>query len=199
MLPLPLLAAGLDWLEALLPLLFVFIWIVSQIAAVVRKLSGEKPVAPPRPKPAVRPAAAGPVAAPPRRKPEPADAGLDAELRQQIEQFLKGRPTGPIQIDEAGPPPMPPKPRPARKPPQRRQPKPAVPARRPDVGHTPIAEMPHLSSSLKPATSDQLRPQPAAASVAVAGTIAGLLADPRSLRQAIVLREVLDRPVDRWS
>ncbi len=193
----PLFAAGLDWLEALLPIIFVFIWIVSQIAAVVRKLQGGKPGAPaPQPRPAVRPAAAGPRAGLPPRQAEPAAAGLDADLRQQIEQFLKGRPTEPITIERAAPP-MPPKPRPVRKPPQRQQPKPAVPPRR-EVGGTPIAEMPHLTSSLMPDASKERESRPAAASVAVAGTIAALLADPRSLRQAIVVREVLDRPVGRW-
>lgn len=204
MLPMPLFAAGLDWLEALLPVIFILIWIISQITTIVRKLSGEQPAAqppkpkPPRPRPAVKPAEAAARVAPPPRKAEPAGAGLDAELRRQIEQFLKGRPTEPIQVDRAGPPPMPPKPRPASKP-QRRQSKPTQPSRRADVGKTPIAEMPHLSSSLRPAASEEPVTRPAAASIAVAGTIAGLLADPRSIRQAIVLREVLDRPVERWS
>ncbi len=208
MLLMPLFAAGLDWLEALLPVVFILIWIISQITKIVRKQSGEQPAAqpprpkPPRPRPAVKPAdkpaEAGARVAPPPRKAEPAGAGLDAELRRQIEQFLKGRPTEPIQVDRAGPPPMPPKPRPASKP-QRRQPKPSPPPQRADVGKTPIAEMPHLSSSLRPEASEELTTRPAAASIAVAGTIAGLLADPRSIRQAIVLKEVLDRPVERWS
>ena len=53
----PLFAAGIDWLEALLPILFVGFWIVSQIVAVIRKISG--PAAPNRPEPAARPAARG--------------------------------------------------------------------------------------------------------------------------------------------
>lgn len=35
----PLLAAGFDWLEGLLPLLFVFIWIVSQVLNVFRRVA----------------------------------------------------------------------------------------------------------------------------------------------------------------
>lgn len=35
----PLLAAGFDWLEAILPLLFVFIWIVSQVLNVFRRVA----------------------------------------------------------------------------------------------------------------------------------------------------------------
>ncbi|MBT6458735.1 MAG: hypothetical protein HOK57_02815 [Planctomycetaceae bacterium] len=36
----PLFAAGFDWLEAVLPLLFVLIWIISQIVAVFRRVRG---------------------------------------------------------------------------------------------------------------------------------------------------------------
>jgi hypothetical protein len=39
MMPQPLLAAGFDWLEAVLPLLFLFLWIISQVAAVVRRVT----------------------------------------------------------------------------------------------------------------------------------------------------------------
>lgn len=194
----PLLAAGLDWLEGLLPLLFVFIWIVSQVAAVVKKLGEKKPAAAP-PRPVVRPAGGPPLARPPRRA-EPAGGGLDVALREQIEQFLRDRPPESIRVQSGDTPPLPQPPR--RAAPQRRpkQPTPAVPqARQRAVGESSVAEMPHLVSSLKPAVSDEPRRLPPAASVAVAGTIAGLLADPRSLRQAIVLREVLDRPVERWT
>lgn len=189
----PLLAAGLDWLEGLLPLLFVFIWIVSQVSAVLKKVGEKKPAAAP-PRPVVRPAGG-----PPRRA-EPAGGGLDVALREQIEQFLRDRPPESIRVQSGDAPPLPQPPR--RKPQQRRsqKPTPAVPqARQRAVGESSVAEMPHLVSSLKPAVSDEPSRLPPAASVAVAGTIAGLLADPRSLRQAIVLREVLDRPVERWT
>ena len=36
----PLFAAGFDWLEAVLPLLFVFIWIISQVVAFFRRVGG---------------------------------------------------------------------------------------------------------------------------------------------------------------
>ena len=36
----PLFAAGFDWLEAILPLLFVLIWIISQVVAVFRRVRG---------------------------------------------------------------------------------------------------------------------------------------------------------------
>ena len=35
----PLLAAGFDWLEGLLPLLFVFIWIISQVLNFFRRVA----------------------------------------------------------------------------------------------------------------------------------------------------------------
>lgn len=207
----PLLGAALDWLEAVLPLIFVFIWIVSQVAAVFRKFAEKRPVAMP-PRPAVRPAEgppgeAVPVGPPPQRaapvqgRAAPAQGGFDAELRRQIEQFLKGRPPETIEIEPVGPPAVPSasavrkkptKPRPSKKP------APGASKRLEGVGSSPRTEMPHLTSSLMPAESNEAQALPAAASVAVAGTIAGLLADPQSLRQAILLREVLDRPVERW-
>lgn len=195
----PVLAAGLDWLEGLLPLLFVFIWIVSQVAAVVKKIGEKKPAAAP-PRPVVRPAGGPPLAKPPRRA-EPAGGGLDVALREQIEKFLRDRPPESIRIERPDAPAVPPQQPPPRKPPQRRpqKPAPSAPQARQRVGESSVAEMPHLVSSLKPAVSDESRQLPPAASVAVAGTIAALLADPRSVRQAIVLREVLDRPVERWT
>lgn len=183
----PLLAAGLDWLEGLLPLLFVFIWIVSQVAAVVKKIGEKKP-------------AGGPPLAKPPRPAKPAGGGLDVALREQIEQFLRERPPESIRVPSGDSPPLPQPPRRAAPQRRRQEPTPAVsPARQRNVGESSVAEMPHLVSSLKPAVGDEPRRLPPAASVAVAGTIAGLLADPRSLRQAIVLREVLDRPVERWT
>ena len=76
----PILAAGIDWLEALLPLAFVAFWIISQIVNVIRSLSGAGRQ--PQPQPARgprRPPAAPRPAADPR-----------AELERQIEEFLRG-------------------------------------------------------------------------------------------------------------
>jgi hypothetical protein len=39
---------------------------------------------------------------------------------------------------------------------------------------------------------------PTAEGVPLAASIAGLLATPEGFRQAIVMREILDRPIDRW-
>ncbi|MEI7861456.1 MAG: hypothetical protein WCJ21_02445, partial [Planctomycetota bacterium] len=49
----PLLAAGFDWLEAVLPFLFVVIWIISQIMALFRRVSGGGAGAAPAPRPEV--------------------------------------------------------------------------------------------------------------------------------------------------
>ncbi len=38
----PLFAAGFDWLEAVLPLLFVFIWVISQVFAFFRRVGGRE-------------------------------------------------------------------------------------------------------------------------------------------------------------
>ena len=38
----PLFAAGFDWLEAVLPLLFVFIWVISQVVAFFRRVGGRE-------------------------------------------------------------------------------------------------------------------------------------------------------------
>ena len=196
----PLMAAGLDWLEAVLPAVFVIIWIVSQIAGVLGKFRQKgKPPPQPQVQPARPVAAGGRRVAPRPQPPRPAGVGLDAQLREQIEQFLKERPPESIELEQVtrSPLPVPPEPRPK---PKQRPPQPPRPAVRPrEVRTSSLVEMPHLTSSLQPQAAEAASPLPSAASVAVAGTIAGLLADPRSLRQAIVLREVLDRPVERWS
>ena len=196
----PLMAAGLDWLEAVLPAVFVIFWIVSQIAGVLGKVRQKgKPLPQPQVQPARPVDAGGRRGAPRPQPPRPAGAGLDAQLREQIEQFLKERPPESIELEQVtrSPLPVPPEPRPK---PKQRPPQPPRPAVRPrEVRTSSLVEMPHLASSLQPQAAEAANPLPSAASVAVAGTIAGLLADPRSLRQAIVLREVLDRPVERWS
>ena len=84
--PIPciLFAAGLDWLENLLPFLFVAFWILSQVFAVFRRVVGNGgPAQPPvvrRPEP--------PRPELPRPAPPPLPAGRE-ELDQQIEEFLR--------------------------------------------------------------------------------------------------------------
>jgi hypothetical protein len=52
-------AAGFDWLEALLPFLFVAFWIVSQVFAVFRRLQGGGRQQPQPPRPRFDPPATG--------------------------------------------------------------------------------------------------------------------------------------------
>jgi hypothetical protein len=172
-------AAGLDWLEALLPFLFVLFWIVSQIVNVVRNVAG-------RGQPA-----SGPVRVPPRPeippRPQPARVKRD-------------------------------QPRPAAAPARdatvvQKKPKPAPPAQAaaPQFGslgdhggdiarHVRDAfatDLGHRSSPLQ-------KPLAAPAESAVARPVAipdllSLLRDPAALRQLFIVREVLERPIDRWS
>lgn len=77
-------AAGFDWLEALLPFLFVAFWIVSQVFAVFRRLQGGGPNPPPLPR--------FDQARDPQRLPRPAadDAAAPrTELEKQIAEFLR--------------------------------------------------------------------------------------------------------------
>lgn len=207
LLPVPLLAAGLDWLEALLPVIFVIIWIVSQIAAAYKKLAGPKPEArPAAPRPPVKPVGEQPAGG-------KVGGGLDAELRQQIEAFLGERRPQPITIEQRDPPPLPPAHERRKKrvpqagsqrPVKRSPPMTLVPAaetsRRAALpSQMAVREMPHLTTTLSDSSIEAATGQPSPTSVAVAGTLAAMLADPASLRQAILLREVLDRPVERWT
>jgi hypothetical protein len=215
-------AAGFDWIEGLLPLLFRVFWIVSNIVSVIRKVAAGA-----GPKPGeVRPV-------PPRRPQPAADAPAPAAdarevLERQIEEFLRGNRPG-----RAAEPPRPAV-APAR--PQQRERKAKdrgqrQPAREParsaradqpqETRSQPVAErhlaglgdtganvgrhvneaftdhLGHLASSITGAKSDAptvARPP----ATAVALDIVTLARSPATLRQMIILREVLDRPVDRW-
>ena len=180
-----LVAAGLDWLEGLLPVLFVLIWIVSQVMNLFRgvaKNPGNPPAAPPR--------------QPPRPKPAAGPADDEPRFEREIEEFLRRsleRPTAP---------PRPPK---AVKPPRLRQP--APPPRRPapvpveaavggDVaGHVAVAfahDLVHQSPDRTVGSAGHA-PEPAPPSELLAA-----LRAPGGLRQLILMREVLERPTHRW-
>lgn len=203
----PLFAAGFDWLEALLPLAFALFWIISQIVAAVRKIAGGGGEA------------ARPAAAPPRRpRPVAADREVARELRDEIREFLR---RDVVEQRQALPsdfpkptertPPSPPKPRPAS---QRSRP---PLADRPDVMRQPSSvslsgesiaekvkedfarELEHLST---PLTADRVlaTPQPGGAVVSASRTsrIVRSLRSPETLRELVVIREILERPVERW-
>jgi hypothetical protein len=229
-------AAGFDWLEALLPFLFVAFWIVSQVFAVFRRLQGGGRQQPPPPRPRFDPVRDRP------RPPQP--AGEDAAdprsvLEKQIAEFLreatgekKQQPT--MQKSEPGPATRPQPPRPERRADADRRapqtPRAAAPVRRerepkknavtreaaaritetapqqPQPQSESVArhvqdafsrELTHLRGAI---TQDE--PQAGAAPRTSAPTPAEelmhLLRNPVTVRQVILLREILDRPVDRW-
>lgn len=57
----------------------------------------------------------------------------------------------------------------------------------------------HLAAQSAAAADADAAPSPTAPPAnPVAETVGALLADPRSIRQAVILNEILDRPVERW-
>ena len=217
-------AAGFDWLEALLPFLFVAFWIVSQVFAVFRRLQGGGRQQPP-PRPRFDPVRDRP------RPPQP--AGNDAAdqrsvLEKQIAEFLReatgekkpqptiNQPT--MQKSEPGTATRPQPPRAAAPVRREREPKKNAVTREVAARITETApqqprpqsesvarhvqdafsrELTHLRGTI---TQDE--PQAGGASRTSALTPAEelmhLLRNPVTVRQVILLREILDRPVERW-
>ena len=217
----PLFAAGFDWLEGLLPLLFVIFWIVSQVVNVVRRVAGGGPAAAPPVRPPRRPVAGEP----------PADVRVD--LERQIEEFLREARGGQQQAaPRAAPQPVQlrkPEPRPQQRPAVqrtnrsqasgksavRRTPPPlpqksVTPAPRlGDRAYAPLGEAgddvaEHVQDAFAHDLShrDSKLSSAAAAKPTSTGSTAEELAaafrDPAALRRLIVMREILDRPVHRW-
>lgn len=184
-----LLAAGLDWIEGLLPILFVVIWLVSQVLGLFRRAAA-KP-------------AAGPVRPPvPGGRRGRADA-REEPLDQEIEEFLRRT----LQRDA--------EPGDERRPPRRlrsggrskqrrRQasvptppplPEPAGERRQEDVaGHVAAAFADDLIHASPQSDNDQPRAVPASP----ATELVSALRTPGGLRQLILMREVLERPTHRW-
>jgi hypothetical protein len=205
--PFVVLAAGLDWLEGLLPALFVGFWILSQVFALFRRVpQGREPVV------VVKPT-------PPAERPLP----NRERLQKEIEEFLADRRSGRSQVDEqqktsatrppdqrvrrraeakrdrgTGQPPRvaeavvtPPLPGPA-----------ATNVSQPPVVATDIARhvdkafANDLAHAAPPRGNDTGTVQPAQR--AARPPLVALLRDPETIRQAGVLREVLERPTYRW-
>lgn len=195
---LPLFANGLDWLEILLPVLFFLFWILSQFVAVVKKIAGggDRPQQPP----------------PPIRQPRPvAVEGVGrGDLEDEIREFLRrespDRRRAMPPTATSPPAPRPPRPRPTPRLVERSR---EMPEPMPSmVSGEAIAEkvrqdfakeLEHLST---PLTADRAiaSPQPGggAATGSPAAEIVRSLRSPVALRELVVIREILDRPVDRW-
>jgi|688.fasta_scaffold59562_2 hypothetical protein len=197
--PIPciLFAAGLDWLENLLPVLFVGFWILSQVFAVFRRVAGNgRPAEPPvvrRPEPA-RPA-------PPPMPPEDRE-----QLEQQIEEFLRRVNREPSPKPRAPQTPVVQKPavqKPAIAKPLPSPPKPTVATDvashvREAFAHDLKHDRPALATPAKPRRPDAPAPAATKQRATIATELAQALRNPASIRQAILLREVLERPADRW-
>jgi hypothetical protein len=189
------LAARFDWLEGLLPLLFVLIWVVSQVMGVFRKAAGGDAArrAPPAPRPQ----------RPLRRPPPAADdlaGGRPVDIDREIEEFLRRS------LGERGrqphAPPSPvakPRPKPARsqRPVTAAAPSP-LPPRGPQGGdiarHVESAfahDLAHESPAAEPAATTQAIASPAA-------ELAATLRSPAGLRHLVLMREILERPTHRW-
>ena len=198
--PLPL-AAG-EWLEALLPFLFLLFWIVSQIRNFFRAAN---PGVPP-----------GPVVARPGPRP-PAAEDARGDLSRQLEEFLRRSQAGNAAPDRrraAASPPPPPGRRSTRQAGREsRGGRPAAPSPAPvaapagplgslgghggdvarHVGDAFAHEIRHLDSRVG---AHETAPAVAAAGPVI--DLATLVRDPATLRQLVLVREVLERPVDRW-
>jgi len=224
-------AAGFDWIEALLPFLFVAFWILSQVFAVFRRLQGGGQKPPPLPR--FDPARDQRRPPPPRQPAGDADA-TRTELERQIADFLRET-TGetrrrPDVVEPGRPaPPRTPRPQPVRTTATRSGPaRPVAPPAARDKPRAPLTQRPapggpaaaeetsvsqhvhdafareltHLRGGLADGTPQaNVSPAGAAAPQAApsqAAELVHLLRSPATIRQVILLREVLDRPVDRW-
>lgn len=188
-----LLAAGLDWLEGLLPLLFVVIWIASQVLNLFR--GAKRQEGPPQRQPArpVRPAGG---------QPRP-----DADLNREIEEFLRGKvgATEPQrQARDSAP---------AAKPSRRRgrrptavEPPPLPVEVQPVIPRSPAAGSDIASHVASAFAHDLAHESPdgtattdtRSAAVSPADELAAALRSPGGLRRLFLLQEVLARPTQRW-
>lgn len=183
-----LVAAGLDWLEGLLPFLFVMIWIISQVMNLFRG--------------AAKPPAGAPLAPAPR-PPRPVPGGgqmanRDDQLDDEIEEFLRRT------LDRGA------RPQPVKPPrPRQRSRRPAAPPAVPARGRaaSPAVERGDIAGHVATAFAHDLahespdRTVAAAARAAEASPATELVAAlraPGGLRQLILMREVLERPTQRW-
>lgn len=175
-----------DLIDTLIPFLFVAIWIVSQVFNVVRK--GGK--------------AAKPPVRPPQARPVPPQAGQarPAELDREIEEILRRT----LGVEPARTvPPRPPK-QAKQKQKQKKQAAPASPRltqqgsrrSRDDVArHVEEAFAHDLAHESPSGTAAQ---SVAAIAAAPSADLIASLRSPETLRQLMIVREILEVPTYRW-
>jgi hypothetical protein len=204
--PVPLLAAGFDWLEAVLPLLFVVFWVISQLVNLVRRVAGDAgrprvgPVAPPRPEPPNDPRVdlerqIAEFLRQSRAPREPAAAPRRQEKRPATPRPARV-PAAPAATTSRVPPPLPgPAPRLSD-----RQLQPLGDAGDDVAEHVDGAFAHDLGHRVSPLASGDAATggAPSAKRDTAPADLAAALRDPATLRRLIVMREVLERPVDRW-
>jgi len=206
-------AAGFDWLEAILPFLFVGFWILSQVFAVFRRVAGG-PVRPPVGGRPVRPRDA--AGAPP-----PLPEAERSALERQIADFLRDVQRDPRVADRPQPKAAPPRRPAASASPSAARVAPAAARQVPagaatprtvgglGTGPTDVArhvqdafaqELGHLHSGLEASGADGPGREPTSrgASGLAPADLVRNLRDPALLRQAVLLREILERPIERW-
>lgn len=184
----PLVAAGLDWLEGLLPVLFVVIWIASQVMNLFRGAN----------KPEARPV-------PPQPRPLP--RGGDAnDVQREVEEFLRRSLAGrerPRTEPAAAPPARPPRRRQRRTPAAEPPPLPAG-ARPQTLGNSSVGT--DVASHVATVFAHDLAHQasasttiaPPAPVASPATDLGAALRAPGGLRQILLMQEVLTRPTHRW-
>jgi hypothetical protein len=226
-------AAGLDWLEGLLPALFVGFWILSQVFAIFRRPANRGEQVPP-----VGRDTQPPLPPPRRQQPNPLDAGQPpdvelegsestteilgdrARLEREIKEFLTSRRSDTSRAEarpeaaseqrprqrgdtrrirgagkpargagSGAPPPFPPPPV-------------AIDGPQPPVSGSDIArhvdeafahDLAHAVPAGRAENAVAPLPQPTSSH-----GLAALLRNPATIRQVMVMREVLERPVERW-
>lgn len=207
------LAAGLDWLEGLLPIAFVLIWIVSQVMNMFRNAAGKRvDQAAGKPLKQFRPAPG-----PERRLDGERPLAVDEEIEEFLRRTLRGDRPQPVRSAKQQPPPRPRPPKPVAANPVRQlavssrsiSPPLSVPRRANrhpesigglaehggDVARHVAAAFAHDLAHEVPLVAVE---SSAVETAPLADELLAALRSPAGLRQLILMREVLDRPTHRW-
>lgn len=183
-------AAGLDWLEGLLPILFVVIWIVSQVVNLLRGARRPEARQPPPP--------AAPAAG--QRDAIDVDREIEEFLRRTLAPGTRPTPSSPAATAARGRPPQapvaepPPLPAATRRPIRERTGGGDVAAHVKEAFAGDLAHQQVAGATAAPPGPSQHRPAAASAAVELVAT----LRRSGGLRQLMLVHEVLARPTHRW-